>query len=113
MDDLVQLVSGDYQEEEDDESSPGTQDYSPPENDHQSFIFGYSSSAVELRKFHPLPSQLPFYYQVFVERIDPVIKMIHKPSLEKMMKEAADNLDAVSQSKEALLFAIYFAVIAR
>ncbi|KAE9372902.1 hypothetical protein N431DRAFT_505180 [Stipitochalara longipes BDJ] len=112
VDDLVQLVFEDYKEEEDDESSPETQDYTPPENDHQSFVFGYSSSTVELRQLHPLPSQLPFYFQVYVERVDPLIKMLHKPSLEKMMKESADDLGAVSKSEEALLFGIYFAVIA-
>jgi hypothetical protein len=39
--------------------------------------------------------------------------MLHKPSLEKMMKEAADDLDSVGRSQEALLFGIYFAVIVR
>jgi hypothetical protein len=39
--------------------------------------------------------------------------MLHKPSLEKMMKEAADDLDTLSKSEEALLFGIYFSVIAR
>lgn len=112
VDDLVQLVFEDYKEE-DDESSPETQDYSPLENDHQIFVLGYSSSTVELRQLHPLPSQLPFYFQVYVERVDPLMKMLHKPSLEKMMKEAADDLDSVSRSQEALLFGIYFAVIAR
>jgi hypothetical protein len=113
VDDLVQLVSEDYKEEEDEDSSPETQDNSPPENNHQSFVFGYSSSNVALRQLHPLPSQLPFYFQVYIERVDPLLKMLHKPSLEKMMKEAADDLDTLSKSEEALLFAIYFSVIAR
>jgi hypothetical protein len=39
--------------------------------------------------------------------------MLHKPTLEKMMKEAADDLDSLGKSQEALLFGIYFAVIAR
>lgn len=112
VDELVELVFEDYKEEDDD-SSPETQDLSPAENDHQSFVLGYSSSNVDLRQLHPLPSQLPFYYQVYVEKVDPLLKMLHKPTLEKMMKEAADGLDSVGKSQEALLFAVYFAVIAR
>jgi hypothetical protein len=112
VDDLVQLVFEDYKEE-DGESSPETQDYSPEKNDHQSFVLGYSSSNVELRHLHPLPSQLPFYFQVYTERVDPLLKMLHKPSLEKMMKAAADDMDSLSKSHEALLFGIYFAVITR
>jgi hypothetical protein len=112
VDDLVQLVFEDYKDD-DDESSPDTQEYPPAENDHQSFVLGYNSSTVDLRPLHPLPSQLPFYFQVYVEKVDPLIKMLHKPSLERMMKEAADDLASVSRSQEALLFGIYFAVIAR
>lgn len=108
------MVFEDYKEEDgDDDDSPETQDFSPAENDHQSFVFGYSSSNVELRPLHPLPSQLPFYFQVYVEKVDPLLKMLHKPTLEKMMKEAADDLDSLGKSQEALLFGIYFAVIAR
>jgi hypothetical protein len=112
VDDLVQLVFEDYKED-DNESSPETQECSPAEYNKQSFVLGYNSSTVDLRPLHPLPSQLPFYFQVYVEKVDPVLKMLHKPSLEKMMKEAADDLDSVDRSQEALLFGIYFAVIAR
>jgi hypothetical protein len=48
-----------------------------------------------------------------VEKVDPLLKMLHKPTLEKMMKEAADDLDSLGKSQEALLFGIYFAVITR
>ena len=112
VDDLVQLVFEDYKED-DNESSPEAQECSPAENNQQSFVLGYNSSTVDLRPLHPLPSQLPFYFQVYVEKVDPVLKMLHKPSLEKMMKEAADDLDSVGRSQEALLFGIYFAVIVR
>jgi hypothetical protein len=39
--------------------------------------------------------------------------MLHIPSVEKMMKEAAHDLDTVGRSQEALLFAMYFAIAVR
>lgn len=81
--------------------------------DHQSFILGYSSSSVNLRPLHPLPSQIPFYWQVYTENIDPIVKIMHKPTMEKTIKEIKDNLDSLSRSTEALMFSLYFAVITR
>jgi hypothetical protein len=112
VDDIVQTVFEDYKDEVV-EFSPETADYSSTGNDHQSFVLGYSSSSVNLRRLHLLPSQLPFYFQVYAQKVDPLLKLLHLPSLEKMMKEAANDLDSLGRGQEALLFAIYFAVVAR
>lgn len=45
------------------------------EPDHQSFIMGYSSSDVSLKGLHPLPSQIPFYWQTFLDNVNPLIKL--------------------------------------
>ncbi len=100
-----------YKEEED-ASTPDT-DSPLVASDHQSFVFGYASSKVNLRELHPLPSQLPFYLQMYAEKVDLLIKLLHIPSMEVMIKEAAADLSALSRSTEALMFAIYFAVISR
>jgi len=115
VDDIVQLVFEDYNNDDGD-SSPTTQDDSTPpknENGGQSFVFGYSSSNVNLRALHPLPSQLPFYLQVYTRSVDPLIKLLHIPFLEKIIKEPAENLDLLSRSNEVLLFAIYLSVVTR
>lgn len=107
------MVFEDYKDEDED-FSPETADYSPStDNDHKSFVFGYSSSNVNLRQLHPLPSQLPFYFQVYAQKVDPLLQLLHLPSLEKMKEEAANDLDSLGKGQEALLFAIYFAVVAR
>ncbi|KAE8443684.1 hypothetical protein EG329_001456 [Mollisiaceae sp. DMI_Dod_QoI] len=108
VDDLRQLVV-DLQENEDSES-PGSAS-SAVEEEHQGYVFGYSSSAINLRKLHPLPSQLPFYLKMYALRVDPIVKLFHIPSMEKLVEEAQNNLDNLSRSKEALLFSIYFAVV--
>lgn len=81
------------------------------EPDHQSFIMGYNSSEVDLKALHPLPSQIPFYWQTFLENVNPLIKLIHVPTMNKVIKEVQSNMDSLSKSTEALMFSIYFATI--
>ncbi|ELR07389.1 hypothetical protein VC83_06552 [Pseudogymnoascus destructans] len=78
---------------------------------HQGFLFGYSSTMVDLRSLHPLPSQIPFFWDVFMENVDPLTKVLHVPTMAKAIKEAKENLDSLSKSIEALLFAIYYSVV--
>jgi hypothetical protein len=66
------------EEEEEEESSPGAASSIPsaPEiHDHHSFVMGYSSSRVDLRPLHPLPSQIPFYWETFKDNVDPLCKV--------------------------------------
>ena len=86
---------------------------SPNEDDHHSFVFDYSSSNVILQLLHPLPSQLPFYLQIFKDRVDPLDKMLHVPTIEEIFKEVQENSAVVSPSREALMFSLYFSVITR
>ncbi|CZR69851.1 uncharacterized protein PAC_19751 [Phialocephala subalpina] len=102
VDDIRKLVYEDPQEHEESES-PETHS-SAVDDDHQGYVFGYSSSGLNLRDLHPLPSQLPFYLKMYAQKIDPVVKMFHIPSMEKLVEEAQGNLDNLSRSKEALLF---------
>jgi len=85
-----------------------------PESDqvnHQAFIFGYSSTAVDLRSLHPTPSQTFILWEVFKENVDPVVRILHRPTARMILMNAASNLDRVSKPNEALLFAIYFGAV--
>lgn len=72
---------------------------------------GYNSSDVNLKSLHPLPSQIPYYWQTFLENVQPLIMIIHTPTMNKVIKEVQNNLDSLSKSTEALMFSIYFATI--
>jgi hypothetical protein len=98
---------------DDEPASPETDTTSPESDHYQSFIFGYSSSNVDLRPLHPLPSQMPYYLQVFKERVDPIIKLLHMPTMEKAVKQVQENPESMSRSREALMFSMYFAVVTR
>ncbi|KAG7140743.1 Transcription factor vrtR1 like protein [Verticillium longisporum] len=105
-------LSHDDDDSEDDE----TPDHSPqqpvePSTDHHGFIFGYRSADVDLRRLHPLPSQIPFLWQVYKENVEPLVKILHVPSMEELLRTMRKSPDSLSPANEALIFAIYFSAI--
>lgn len=81
------------------------------DENHQGFILGYSSSTVDLKPLHPLPSQIPFYWQTFVENVDPLVKIMHIPTMSKTIKEVQESTGTLSKSTEALMFSIYLGAV--
>ncbi|KAF6793785.1 transcriptional regulatory protein C139.03-like protein 10 [Colletotrichum musicola] len=103
----------DESDESEDEITP---DHSPTHAadasiDHHAFILGYRSSDVDLRKLHPLPSQIPFMWQIYQENVEPLLKILHIPTMEKLIRDMRRNFDSLSPGNEALLFSIYYAAI--
>lgn len=72
---------------------------------------GYNSSDVNLKSLHPLPSQIPFYWNTFLENVQPLSMVVHTTTMAKVIKDVQNNLDSLSPSTEALMFSIYFATI--
>lgn len=101
----------DEDEEDSDGDSPIPAPSSVTQPDHQSFVMGYSSADVNMKALHPLPSQVPFYWSTFLENVMPLVKLLHVPTMDKVIKEVQHNVDAISKSTEALMFSIYFATI--
>lgn len=50
-------------------------------------------------------------WQVYQETVDPIVKILHVPTVEILVKETRKNLDSLTPGNEALMFAIYFAAI--
>lgn len=51
-------------------------------------------------------------WQFFVDYVNPLIKVIHAPTMQREILKAMDNLQEVDKSLEALLFSIYTIVVA-
>lgn len=102
-------ILDDPTDEDEDYPSPGSG--STLSANHQGFLFNFSSTHFSLRDFHPPPTQIPLYWKGFTENVDPLIKIFHRPTLEKAVVEASRDLDHISKSTEALMFTVYFAVI--
>lgn len=56
---------------------------------------------------HPPPERILQLWQIFVENVHPLTKVVHVPTLRPAMQKAASNPGTVPRSFEALMFAIY------
>jgi hypothetical protein len=106
------MLSADDSGESEVEDTPDDSPHPPEASaDHHAFIFGYRSADVDLRVLHPLPSQIPFMWQVYQENVEPLIKILHVPTTDKIVRDIRKNIDGISPAHEALLFSIYYAAI--
>jgi hypothetical protein len=64
-----------------------------------------------MRPLHPDPDLFPVYWSLFKENVDPLIKVLHIPTIEPKIFEAKNNLDNIPRGMEALMFAVYYAVV--
>jgi hypothetical protein len=100
--------ASDYSE---DEASPESNLLSSVAGEHQSFVLGYQSADVDLSRLQPLPSQIPYIWQVYQENVEPLIKVIHVPTVERVFRGFRANPSDLTAPNEALLFSIYYAAI--
>ncbi|KLU82374.1 fungal specific transcription factor domain-containing protein [Magnaporthiopsis poae ATCC 64411] len=95
-------------EEDTPEISQGTPGGYPS---NYAFLFGHRTAEVDLRSFHPLPSQIPFIWQIYDQNVNSVTKILHSPTMANTINESRKNLDSLEPPLEALMFAIYMGAI--
>ncbi|KKK25407.1 hypothetical protein P175DRAFT_0521416 [Aspergillus ochraceoroseus IBT 24754] len=66
-----------------------------------------SGTHPELYELHPSPQNIYRLWQTFVERVNPLIKIVHVPTLQQRILDASWDLPNVSKPLTAILFAIY------
>lgn len=87
-------------------------DSSDPEISDDNFDFVLNSRPrSHTRARHPPPERIHQLWQIFIERIDPLTKVLHVPTLQPAIEKAASNIESIPRSFEALMFAIYAAAI--
>ncbi|KAJ5200648.1 hypothetical protein N7472_005852 [Penicillium cf. griseofulvum] len=77
----------------------------------QSFIFGHPSSNVEMATLHPPRQLIPSIWSLFKKNVDPLVKVLHIPTMESKISEVQDRLGSLSRGTEVLMFAIYYSVV--
>lgn len=68
-------------------------------------------SKVNLAGLHPNPVHIFKLWQVFLENVNPLTKIIHAPTLQQRILDASGDLGSVPEDLEALMFAIYCAAL--
>ena len=89
------------------DSSNDTSD--PETSDDDLVLSSRPKSKTRLR--HPPPERIHQLWQIYIENVDPLMKVVHVPTIRPAIQKAASNLRNIPRSFEALMFAIYGAAI--
>lgn len=78
-----------------------------PEN-HTDLYFSVDASAgTSLEELQPDPVHVFRLWQLFLDRVNPLSKVVHVPSMQAYVMEAATNMSNIPLNYQALLFAIF------
>ncbi|KKO99731.1 hypothetical protein THAR02_08161 [Trichoderma harzianum] len=75
------------------------------ENDQ--LLFGARQAPADLSSLHPNAVQIFRLCHLFIENVNPLLQVVHAPSLQSRIIEAADNMPNIEPNFEALMFGIY------
>lgn len=100
---MREIVDQDEKEEESSSTTPA--DGLTP--DHHTGLLFSSDSDANLDELHPNPAHVFRLWQTFLERVNPLTKVIHVPTVQPLVVEAATNQTNLPKNVEALLFSIY------
>ncbi|KAE8379202.1 fungal-specific transcription factor domain-containing protein [Aspergillus bertholletiae] len=75
-------------------------------DDETSLILG-GTVKKSLSALHPSPLHIFKLWQTFLENINPLVKILHGPTVQQELLVASGSLDTVSKEFEALMFSIY------
>lgn len=95
-------------DDEEDVDSPGVPNSS---SQHSGFIFGYSSTSVDMLALHPGEQQARQFWYTFKENVDPLVKVLHDPTFEPTFFNAVTHPEKIGRGLEALLFAVYYGAV--
>lgn len=77
----------------------------------QSFLFGHTQPALDLASAGPSTSQACILWDAYKENVDPLVKIVHRPSVERIFLKASGMPHNVSKAEAALLYAIYLTAL--
>lgn len=109
---IRQVLDSPSSEEDNDLESPGTAAEAPDRyGAHQGWIFGYSSTMYDMSRLHPSPSQIFIIWEIFKENVDPVLKIVHAPTVKNVIMKAAVSAASLSRASESLFYSICFSAV--
>ncbi|KAI2622053.1 hypothetical protein GGS21DRAFT_541641 [Xylaria nigripes] len=93
-------------DDDDEESEPSTVGLSP-DNNAGMFLGIEDTTAVDMQDLHPNFSHVFQMWKLFTDRVNPLTKVVHMPTLQPYVMDAAIDINAVPLPYQALLFSIY------
>ena len=74
-------------------------------NDH--LLFRSREAAVEIFTLHPEQVQIFRLWQIYIENVNPLLKVTHTPTLQTRIIDAASNVASIKPTLAALMLSIY------
>jgi Fungal specific transcription factor domain len=88
-------------------------DYSSDDDDEtladesNEFVLGLTPNSNLVQHLHPSSDNIFKIWQVFLENVNPMTKIVHYPSLQRQLVKASADLENIPKGLECLMFAIY------
>ncbi|KAF2157034.1 hypothetical protein K461DRAFT_283833 [Myriangium duriaei CBS 260.36] len=75
--------------------------------DNDLLFFGSANTAIDLVALHPSQMSIFKLWQIYIENINPLLRILHTPTMQTRILDAATRLNDIKPAFEALMFAIY------
>lgn len=75
--------------------------------DQNSFTLAFLGNQQPITSCHPPVKEILQLWQIYVDNVEPLIKIMHVPSVQSRLIRTVTNLQQACKSMEALMFAIY------
>jgi hypothetical protein len=74
---------------------------------HLSGIEAFLMAEVKQDQRHPEPRHIFRLWQIFVENVNPLIKILHVPTFQQRIFEVSWNIPSISRPTQAIMFSVY------
>ncbi|KAH8805242.1 fungal-specific transcription factor domain-containing protein [Xylogone sp. PMI_703] len=103
----------DEQSQESDNVSPTHSNI--PFVDGDTFLYGFNTILPTLAELHPSPDHITLLWRIFVHNVDPAVRVLHKPTIERNLNLVKDAVQDLPNERkrlcESLMFSVYYAAI--
>ncbi|KAK5998337.1 Aurofusarin cluster transcription factor aurR2 [Cladobotryum mycophilum] len=98
---------------EDDEAEGSTihRAYDKMFGNQDGFPFIIGGSPVPVTHYHPPPIQILQLWQIYIDNINPLLKITHAPNIQGQIIQATAQLSQTPKNLEALMFGVYLMAI--
>lgn len=75
------------------------------------FLVNNTSAAHDQEDLHPLPSQMLFLWQIYMDNVVPFMKFLHVPTMTKFFSEVRGSYHTLGPSMHAIILVISLAAV--
>jgi hypothetical protein len=76
----------------------------------EQLLFSTGSSQDPVDQY-PRPEHVSIFWRAFLDNVHPITKMVHSPTLQKMVELSCQNVRSIARNNIALLFAVHLSAI--